>query len=90
MARESHRQRYEVFLSLLREERVRAGLTQAQLASRLKDTQTFVSKCERGERRLDVVDLIDFIDAMGLSASSFFTDLDSKLRSTSAQKKKKP
>jgi hypothetical protein len=45
--------RYAVFLQTLKAAREKAGLTQAQLAKRLGETQTFVSKCERGERRID-------------------------------------
>lgn len=41
---------------LLAEVRVAAGLTQAQLASRLKRPQSFVAKYELGERRLDVIE----------------------------------
>lgn len=41
---------------LLAEVRVAAGLTQAQLASRLNRPQSFVAKYEIGERRLDVIE----------------------------------
>ena len=47
---------YAVFLRLLREARDDAGLTQEELGARLGQTQSFVSKCERGERRLDIVE----------------------------------
>lgn len=78
----SHRQRYEVFLTQLRAARLRAGITQAELAERLSNTQTFVSKCERGERRLDVVDLVEFLDALNESPSRFVGDLHTALRRT--------
>ncbi|WP_424217994.1 helix-turn-helix domain-containing protein [Thauera humireducens] len=42
-------------------------LTQVELASRLNATQTFISKCERGERRLDIVELKQWCEAIGLS-----------------------
>ncbi|MGT2512285.1 helix-turn-helix domain-containing protein [Cupriavidus basilensis] len=47
-----------------------AGITQADLAARLDVTQTFVSKCERGERRLDVKELRSWCMAIGVSNSS--------------------
>ncbi|GAB4287626.1 MAG: hypothetical protein Fur0025_21220 [Oscillatoriaceae cyanobacterium] len=50
-------QEYGIFLSHLRSARKGAGLTQEQVADRLGQTQSFVSKCERGERRIDVVEL---------------------------------
>jgi transcriptional regulator with XRE-family HTH domain len=48
---------YKVFLKRLRQARIDAGLTQADAAARLKRPQSFVSKCESGERRVDVVEL---------------------------------
>jgi len=43
----------------LRQARTAAGLTQVEVARRLGKTQSFVSKCESGERRVDVVELAD-------------------------------
>lgn len=62
---------YEVLLRLLREERKRSGLTQAELAERLGLDQSTVSKCERGERRLDLVEVMAFCEAMGVSFTGF-------------------
>lgn len=76
-----HRQRYEKFLAQLRAARIRAGLTQSELAKKLGNTQTFVSKCERGERRLDVIDLIDFLEALGEPATLFVESLSKDLLS---------
>lgn len=47
-------------LARLRQARLDAGLTQAQVAAALGKTQAFVSKCELGERRIDPIDLADF------------------------------
>jgi transcriptional regulator with XRE-family HTH domain len=46
-----------VVLRLLKEFRRKAGITQVDLAAKLGQTQSFVSKAERGERRLDIVQL---------------------------------
>jgi transcriptional regulator with XRE-family HTH domain len=48
---------YQQLCALLRELRREAGLTQVQVAERLKVPQSFVSKYESGERRLDVIEL---------------------------------
>ncbi len=48
---------YSILLDQLRHAREAKSLTQAQVAERLHQTQSFVSKVERGERRLDVVEL---------------------------------
>ena len=45
------------YLHLLRQARLDAGLTQAELAIRLGQPQSFVSKYESGERRLDILEL---------------------------------
>jgi transcriptional regulator with XRE-family HTH domain len=55
-----HSNRYKAFLKRLRAARLEAGLTQVEVAQQLNQPQSFVSKCESGERRVDVVELIDF------------------------------
>lgn len=42
-----------------------AEITQVELAERLGKPQSFVSKVERGERRLDVIEFCQFADALG-------------------------
>lgn len=58
-------QMYAAFTTSLRDERKKAGLTQAKLAKRLRRPQSFVSKYERGDRRLDVVEFIEVALAIG-------------------------
>jgi len=60
---------YKKLSSHLAEARAAAGLTQAQVAARLKRPQSFVSKYENGERQLDVVEFIAVCKAIGISAS---------------------
>ena len=67
---------YAIFLSNLRSARKAAGLTQEQMAKRLHQTQSFVSKCERGERRIDVVELRSFCQAIGISLSDFMQNIE--------------
>ena len=43
-----------------------AGLTQAELAQRLNRPQSFVSKYERGERRLDVIEFGEVATALSV------------------------
>jgi len=52
--------RYREFLDRLHEARRQAGLTQVEVAAKLRRPQSFVSKCETGERRVDVVELEQF------------------------------
>ena len=52
-------------LTALKAAREAAGLTQQQVATKLKTYATFVSKAESGERRLDVVELAELCDVYG-------------------------
>ncbi len=72
MAQSTHHRRYQAFLDLLRSWRAEAGLTQSEVGERLGNTQTFVSKVERGERRLDVVEFAEWCEALGIAAESAF------------------
>ena len=76
MEKSIYSKEYDGFLKELRNVRVNALLTQAQLAERLGQTQSFVSKVERGERRLDVVELRAFCEVLGVSFSSFAKQLE--------------
>lgn len=71
---------YALFLSHLRSARKAAGLTQVEIAQCLQQTQSFVSKCERGERRIDIVELRAFCQAIGISLSDFIQNLDIRLQ----------
>lgn len=62
--------------SLLRQLRVEAGLKQEEVASRLERPQSFVSKYETGERRLDVLELREVCRAMGLTLPEFVQRLE--------------
>ncbi len=52
-------------LARLRQARRSAGLTQEEVAKRLGARQAFVSKVERGERRIDPVELAQFASLYG-------------------------
>jgi transcriptional regulator with XRE-family HTH domain len=57
--------RYRRLRELLIEARKKAGLTQVELAQKLSRPQSFVSKYELGERRLDVVEFLEVAGALG-------------------------
>lgn len=58
--------RYDQFRKLLKELRESKGVTQAQLAERLEIPQSYVSKYETGERRLDFVETAEICEALGI------------------------
>jgi transcriptional regulator with XRE-family HTH domain len=49
---------YSRFLALMKRARTTAGLTQVDVANRLGRPQSFVSKCESGERRVDIAEFL--------------------------------
>jgi transcriptional regulator with XRE-family HTH domain len=52
-----------------------AGLTQDEVAGRLKRPQSFVAKYEGGERRIDVVEFIDIVRALEQEPLQVFEEL---------------
>lgn len=56
---------YTRFLKLLIKARENRGLTQAEVARLLGKPQSYVSRCESGERRVDVIELAEFAKVYG-------------------------
>lgn len=57
--------------ALLRQIRLDANLTQSQLAEKIGQTQSYVSKYENGEQRLDLIELETVCKAVGISLTDF-------------------
>lgn len=57
--------RHKALIALLIQKREAAGMTQADLADRLGEYQSFVARLESGQRRLDVVEFLDIAEALG-------------------------
>jgi transcriptional regulator with XRE-family HTH domain len=70
---------YAVFLRTLRGVRRSARVTQVELASRLGQSQSFVSKCERGESRLDIIQVRAICAALGTTLPAFVRRLEQGL-----------
>ncbi|QDU05724.1 Helix-turn-helix domain protein [Gimesia chilikensis] len=79
MKKNLYTQRQRILLDLLRETRKEAGLRQDDVAERLGRPQSFVSKYESGERRLDILELYDICKAMGLTLNDFVEKLQAIL-----------
>ena len=60
MNKKGYQKQYSRFVLKLRTARIRAGLTQTVAARKLRKPQTYISKCELGERRVDVIELNQF------------------------------
>lgn len=66
-----HRWQYETFREMLVVARKAAGLTQVEVAQRLDKPQSFVSKYEHGERRLDFTEFVELADILSIDVSQF-------------------
>ena len=73
LSRQVYSPRYQAFLEKLRQARLDAGFTQVEVAQKLDKPQSFVSKCESGERRVDFVELLEFA-ALYQKPLEFFRD----------------
>nr|WP_059392278.1 helix-turn-helix transcriptional regulator [Pseudomonas toyotomiensis] len=79
MEKSVYRDENLVFLKLLKQCRVEAGLTQEDFAKALDRPQSFVSDVERGLRRLDLIQLRDICQVLGISLSSFVQRFEEEL-----------
>lgn len=66
----------KVFQELLRDLRTEAGFTQITLSQELGRAQSYVSKYESGERRLDFLELRQLCHLFGISVAEFSKKLD--------------
>lgn len=75
-----HLTAYRAFQGKLLAARKAAGLTQAELAKRMKRPQSFVSKAEAGDRRLDIVEFIWLAQELGLKPEILVEELAADLQ----------
>lgn len=80
MAKSIHRSDYALLTARLRAAREAAGLTQAEVSEALGRPQSFVSDIENGRRRLDVLQLRDLCQLLGVPWVEFIRALDAEMR----------
>ena len=71
MEKSRYSKEYAQLLRALRQVRKEAGLTQTEVAQHFDAHASFVSKCESGERRIDVVELAEFCRLYGIKLTDF-------------------
>lgn len=69
---------YQFILQTLRQARKKNGLTQLQLAKKLKKTQSFICKIEKSERRLDIVEFLEIAHTLNIDTISLIQKLKDK------------
>lgn len=67
-------------VNLLREMRVKAGLTQMDLAAHIEKDQTYVSRYESGQRKLDVLEVREICQVIGTTLEEFVKRLEGVLK----------
>jgi len=77
--RSLHTPQYAKYVAVLIDARNRVGITQHQLAKRLGKPQSFVSKYERSERRLDVPEFIAVAKAIGVNAKTLLGRIEAAI-----------
>ncbi|MGB8355485.1 MAG: helix-turn-helix transcriptional regulator [Chthoniobacteraceae bacterium] len=79
MSKTKFTQADDIFRELLKENRVKNNLTQVELAARLEQPQSYVSKYELGERRLDFIETMFVCDALGIEITDFAKAFSARL-----------
>lgn len=74
MASSVHNPNYKIFCRLIIDYRQQQSMTQIQLAKKLKRPQSFVSKYENGERRIDLIEFMEIAEALGIDPLKFIRD----------------
>jgi transcriptional regulator with XRE-family HTH domain len=68
--------KHRALISVIVAARDAAGLTQRQLAAKLKRSNSFVWKLEAGERQLNVLEFIEIAKVLGVKASTLMTEIE--------------
>lgn len=71
MPNSMHSQKYQIFREMLVEARLNIGLTQVQVAEKVNKPQSYVSKYERGERRLDFTEFVELATVFEMDIAAF-------------------
>jgi len=79
MKRSSKEIQNEKLMKLLKRIRQDKGIRQTELAEKLRVPQSFISKYESGDRRLDILELRQVCEAVGISLEEFIRELEENL-----------
>ena len=73
-----HSKEHHVFIEMLYSLRANAGMRQVDLAEKLQVPQSFISKIESGERRVDLIELKILIEALGSTLPKFVKEFEAR------------
>lgn len=79
MSKSAFSDAHQIFVEQLTAARKQSGLKQEELAALIGKDQSYISNIERGQRRVDVIEFVALVQAMGANPISLFADIVSKL-----------
>ena len=79
MSKTIYRHEYDVLLTLLKNHRKAAGLTQVECSKALERPQSFMSDVETGSRRLDIVQLRDLCKVLDIGLTELVAEFERSL-----------
>lgn len=79
MKKSIFRKEYSLLINQLYQLRLSANINQSELAKKLNVPQSFISKIESGERRLDIIELREICKILNSSLTEFVTILEKRI-----------
>lgn len=80
MKKSIHKKEYKYFVQVFTEYRIKAGLLQIDLAKKLGVHQSFVSKIETGQRKVDIIELREICHHLNITLNEFVTLLEKEIK----------
>ena len=82
MEKSIYRKEYKFFIQVFVEFRTKAGLLQTELAKRLNVHQSYISKIETGQRRIDIIELREICTHLKTNLVEFTKELEKRIKSS--------